>query len=111
MFSACAGVSSIASHTLSKRFLLIDPAALINPGSAAYSWVSSRQARAHAGPGRADIPPRGCGPQCLWQNFRVVTLHELPNATYVPSINFEASTAQTFCRISIDMLARRRGPG
>src|SRR5260221_1391161 len=34
MFSACAGVSSIASHTLAKRFLLIDPAPLINRGNA-----------------------------------------------------------------------------
>src|ERR1700716_2046085 len=35
MFSACAGVSSIASHTLAKRFLLIDLAPSINPGNAA----------------------------------------------------------------------------
>src|SRR5882757_8924267 len=35
MFSACAGVSSIASHTLAKRFLLIDLAPLTNPGNAA----------------------------------------------------------------------------
>src|SRR6267142_5453577 len=35
MFSACAGVSSIASHTLAKRFLLIDLAPSTNPGNAA----------------------------------------------------------------------------
>src|SRR6266481_6995036 len=35
MFSACAGVSSIASHTLAKRFLLIDLVPLTNPGNAA----------------------------------------------------------------------------
>ena len=35
MFSACAGVSSIASHTLAKRFLLIDLAPSTDPGSAA----------------------------------------------------------------------------
>src|SRR4029453_6977145 len=33
MFSACAGVSSIASQTLAKRFLLIDAAPSITPDS------------------------------------------------------------------------------
>jgi len=35
MFSACAGAFSIASHTLAKRFLLVDLAPLSNPGNAA----------------------------------------------------------------------------
>src|SRR5258708_30015809 len=55
MFSACAGVSSIASHTLAKRFLLIDLAPLTNPGNAAplgsdpfYSFsASSSEAMQH----------------------------------------------------------------
>src|ERR1700754_356488 len=33
MFSASAGVSSMASHTLAKRFLLIDPTPSIDPDS------------------------------------------------------------------------------
>lgn len=60
MFSACAGVSSIASHTLAKRSLLIGSAPFPNLRlSYQRSWASRRLDRGRVAHGRVDIQLHG----------------------------------------------------
>src|SRR6266852_5905517 len=65
MFSACAGVSSIASHTLAKRFLLIDLAPSTNPGNAARPGCAAALERP-AGDACAIPKNRGSIPHPRW---------------------------------------------